>query len=187
MCSSLEQLLCSLSISFGLFGADCASPLSVVSHIYMPTKRSWPDFFLGCSLNADWKSTSSLITTSVTLSKVLSRSLHLNITGTSNQYILRNHIKSVKICLIPVETGFIIPKQKKRTFRRGFQKLSKELKGHRVPRDVEIQVASILPATFLGHKFGFSKTCKEGGTVVMRSACTQCLGTAGSSTREVPP
>jgi hypothetical protein len=104
---------------------------------------------------------------------VLSRSLQLNITGTNNQYILRNYIKSVKICLITIEAGFILPKQNKRTFRRGLQKLSKELKGYRVPRDVEIQVASILPVAFLEHKFGFPKTCKEGGAVVIRSACVQ--------------
>jgi hypothetical protein len=163
MCSSLEQLLCSLSISFGLFGADCASPLSVVSHIYMPTKRSWPDFFLGCSLNADWRSTSSLITTSVTLSKVLSWSLHLNITGTSNQYILRNYIKSVKICLIPVETGFIVPKQKKRTFRRGFQKLSKELKGYRVPREVESRLRAYFQRLSSGISSDFQKHVRKGG------------------------
>jgi hypothetical protein len=97
---------------------------------------------------------------------VLSRSLQLNITGTNNQYILRNYIKSVKICLITIEAGLILPKQKKRTFRRGLQKLSKELKGYRVPRDVEIQVASILPVTSSSISSDFQKHVRKGGRFV---------------------
>ena len=52
ICSSLEQLLCDFSISFGLLGADCATPLSVVSHISMPTKRSWATYSLAVLLMA---------------------------------------------------------------------------------------------------------------------------------------
>ncbi|KAE9373263.1 hypothetical protein N431DRAFT_456052 [Stipitochalara longipes BDJ] len=98
--------------------------------------------------------------------RMASKTLLANITGTDMQYLLQNCIKSVKIRLFHVETGFIVPSKTKKTFRKSLRKMRKELLRYRALRELEIRGTSALPIAFLSHNFGFEKIEKKGGILI---------------------
>jgi hypothetical protein len=106
------------------------------------------------------------------ITRMQSSALLANIAGTSIQHLLQTCIKSVKIWVIPVNTGLTVNRMKKE-FRRGLRHPRKELKSYRVLRQIEIQGPNILPKMFLEHKFGFSKRLKKGRRVLWTPLCVE--------------